>query len=180
MISPNDCVQIRPIWRLFGPPYTPAHADVRAGGITRSTRREMPRAGCCYDHVVDKSSLSLRIASVSLDCGDHEEPARFYADLLQGTLLWIHEKSAAVESDGMVLVMQRVEDYRPPTWPGTSIVHLDLHGGAQIGELERRAIALGACTDAAGLAIASTARSGWPSLLRYPLHPVSERPVMPI
>jgi hypothetical protein len=88
----------------------------------------MPRAGRRYDHVVDKSSLSLRIASVSLDCGDHEEPARFYADLLQGTLLWIHEKSAAIESDGMVLVMQRIEDYRPPTWPGTSIVHLDLHG----------------------------------------------------
>jgi hypothetical protein len=44
----------------------------------------------------------------------------------------------------MVLVMQRIEDYHPPTWPGTSVVHLDLTGGAEIGELERRAGALGA------------------------------------
>jgi hypothetical protein len=43
-----------------------------------------------------------------------------------------------------VLVMQRVEDYQPPVWPGTSIVHLDLHGGTQIDQLERRALALGA------------------------------------
>jgi hypothetical protein len=40
--------------------------------------------------------------------------------------------------------MQRIEDYRPPVWPGTSIVHLDLRGGAQIDQLERRAVALGA------------------------------------
>jgi Glyoxalase-like domain len=93
---------------------------------------------------VDKSSLSLRVAAVSLDCRDHEELARFYADLLAGTLLWTHESSAAVESDGLVLVMQRIEDYQPPTWPGTSIVHLDLNGAAEIGELERRAVALGA------------------------------------
>jgi hypothetical protein len=104
----------------------------------------MPRAVRRYDHAVDKPSLSLRVAAVSLDCGDHEELARFYADLLAGTMLWTHESSAAVESDGLVLVMQRIEDYRPPTWPGTSIVHLDLNGGAQIGELERCAVALGA------------------------------------
>ena len=93
---------------------------------------------------MDKSSLSLRVAAVSLDCRDHEELARFYADLLAGTLLWTHESSAAVGSDGLVLVMQRIEDYQPPTWPGTSIVHLDLNGAAEIGELERRAVALGA------------------------------------
>jgi hypothetical protein len=40
--------------------------------------------------------------------------------------------------------MQRIEGYQPPIWPGTSIVHLDLYGGAQIDQLERRAIALGA------------------------------------
>jgi hypothetical protein len=39
-----------------------------------------------YDHGVDTSSLSLRVAAVSLDCEDHEELARFYADLLAGTL----------------------------------------------------------------------------------------------
>ncbi len=97
-----------------------------------------------YDHSVDDPRLSLRVAAVSLDCGDHEELARFYADLLAGTLLWSHENSAAVESGGVVLVMQHVADYQPPAWPGTSIVHLDLNGDAQIGELERHAVALGA------------------------------------
>jgi hypothetical protein len=28
------------------------------------------------------------------------------------------------------LVMQRIEDYQPPAWPETSIVHLDLNGDA--------------------------------------------------
>jgi hypothetical protein len=104
----------------------------------------MPGAVRRYDHFVDKLDLSLRVAAVSLDCGDHEELARFYADLLAGTLLWTHEKSAAVESGSVVLVMQRIEDYQPPAWPGSPIVHLDLNGDAQIGELERRAVALGA------------------------------------
>jgi hypothetical protein len=104
----------------------------------------MPRAVRRYDHLVDESSPSLRVAAVSLDCADHRELARFYARLLEGTLLWTHEKAAAVESGGVVLVMQRIEDYQPPVWPGTSIVHLDLHGGAQIDQLERRAVALGA------------------------------------
>jgi hypothetical protein len=104
--------------------------------MTRVVRR--------YDYVVDKPSLSLRVVAVSLDCADYEELARFYADLLAGRRLWTHEESAAVESYGVVLVMQRIEDYQPPAWPGTSIVHLDLNGGAQIGELERRAVALGA------------------------------------
>lgn len=104
----------------------------------------MPGAVRRYDHFVDKLGLSLRVAAVSLDCGDHEELARFYVDLLAGTLLWTREKSAAVESGSVVLVMQRIEDYQPPAWPGTPIVHLDLNGDAQIGELERRAVALGA------------------------------------
>ena len=83
---------------------------------------------------------------MSLDCADHMELARFYARLLDvdGTLLWTHENAATVESRGVVLVMQRIEDYQSPAWPGTSIVHLDLNGDAQIGQLERRAIALGA------------------------------------
>ena len=41
-----------------------------------------------------------------LNCADHRELARFYARLLDGTLLWTHDKAA--------------EDYRPPVWPGSS------------------------------------------------------------
>jgi len=77
------------------------------------------------------------------DDGVVVKPAERYLAYLS-TLLWTHEKAAAVEAGGLVLVMQCIEDYRPPAWPGTSIVHLDLHGGTQIGQLERRAVALGA------------------------------------
>jgi Glyoxalase-like domain len=97
-----------------------------------------------YDHLVDEPDSSLRVVAVSLDCADHRELARFYVRLLEGTPLWTHERAAAVEAGGLVLVMQRVADYQPPVWPGASIVHLDLHGDAQIDRLERRAVALGA------------------------------------
>jgi hypothetical protein len=36
-----------------------------------------------------------------LDCPDHRELATFYARLLEGTLLWTHEKAAAVQSGGV-------------------------------------------------------------------------------
>jgi catechol-2,3-dioxygenase len=49
---------------------------------------------------MDESSPSLRVVAVSLDCADHRELARFYSRLLGGTLLWTHEKAAAVESGG--------------------------------------------------------------------------------
>jgi hypothetical protein len=104
----------------------------------------MPIAAGRYDHLVHEPGPSLRVVAVSLDCPDHRELARFYVRLLDGTLLWTHEKSAAVESGGMVLVLQRSEDYQPPVWPGASVVHLDLPGDAQVDELERRAVALGA------------------------------------
>ncbi|MGH3097799.1 MAG: VOC family protein [Streptosporangiales bacterium] len=91
-----------------------------------------------------ESTSALQVVAVSLDCADHRELAGFYVRLLEGTLLWTHEKAAAIESGGVVLVMQRIEDYQPPVWPGASIVHLDLHGGAPLEQLERRAIALGA------------------------------------
>jgi glyoxalase superfamily protein len=69
---------------------------------------------------------------------------RFTPALLTGTRLWTHQDGAAVDAGGVVLVMQRIEDYQPPAWPGTSIVHLELNGDVQIGELERRAVALAA------------------------------------
>jgi hypothetical protein len=34
-----------------------------------------------------------------------------------------------VRVPGLTLVMQRVLDYRPPCWPGESIVHIDLTAG---------------------------------------------------
>lgn len=86
----------------------------------------------------------MRFVGVSLDCADPDELAAFYVGLLDGRLLWSSAGSAGVQVEGAVLVMQRVADYRPPRWPGESIVHLDLTAGDSLDEPEQRAIALGA------------------------------------
>lgn len=85
----------------------------------------------------------MRFVGVSLDCDDPAELAEFYLRLLGGQLVWCHPGSAGVRA-GVLLVMQRVADYRPPTWPGSSIVHLDLTAGDQLAEPEARAVSLGA------------------------------------
>jgi hypothetical protein len=67
-----------------------------------------------------------RVAAVSLDCEDHRELASFYARLLGGSVRWVTNTAAAVSVGSYDLVAQRVSPYSRPTWPGTSIVHLDL------------------------------------------------------
>jgi len=67
-----------------------------------------------------------RVAGVSLDCADHRELADFYARLLDGQVDWVTDKAAGVSVGSNKLVAQRVSPYTRPTWPGASIVHLDL------------------------------------------------------
>ena len=81
---------------------------------------------------------------VSLDCADPSELAAFYLGLLGGRLLWSRSTSVGVQTPGLLLIPQQVADYQPPSWPGSSVVHLDFTAGAQLDEAERRAIALGA------------------------------------
>jgi hypothetical protein len=64
--------------------------------------------------------------------------------LLGGRLLWTRPASAAVQAPGVLLIPQRVADYRPPAWPGASVVHLDLTAGEYLEGPTRRAVALGA------------------------------------
>jgi catechol 2,3-dioxygenase-like lactoylglutathione lyase family enzyme len=90
------------------------------------------------------TSGQLRFVGVSLDCADPEALASFYLELLGGRLVWSRSTSAAVQVPGLLLVAQRVSNYRPPTWPGSSIVHLDLTAGDQLEQPGRRALALGA------------------------------------
>jgi catechol-2,3-dioxygenase len=94
--------------------------------------------------VTGASTEPLRVAAISLDCADPVALAGFYRDLLGGDMLWQHESSAGVRVPGATLVAQRVADYQPPPWPGTSIVHLDLSAGAALEEPVARAISLGA------------------------------------
>ena len=84
-----------------------------------------------------------RLAAVSLDCSDPLRLAEFYLALLGGRQLWAKESSAGIEVSGAVLVAQRVEGYRPPVWPGMSIVHLDLTAD-DIDIAAERAVMLGA------------------------------------
>jgi hypothetical protein len=90
------------------------------------------------------SSSDLRFVGVSLDCADPAELAEFYLQLLSGRLLWSRPSSVGVQVPGLLLIPQRMEDYRPPQWPGASIVHLDLTAGEHLDEPVERAVALGA------------------------------------
>jgi hypothetical protein len=86
----------------------------------------------------------VRFVGVSLDCADPAELAEFYLRLLGGRVLWSRPSSVGVQVPGGLLIPQRVESYRPPQWPGSSIVHLDLTAGDRLDEPVQRAVALGA------------------------------------
>ena len=86
----------------------------------------------------------LRFAGVSLDCADPAVLADFYLALLGGETLWQSAGSVGVRVPGVVLAMQRVEEYRRPAWPGSSVVHLDLTAGADAGGAAARAVSAGA------------------------------------
>lgn len=87
----------------------------------------------------------VRVAAVSLDCSDTQQLADFYVALLGARQLWAKESSAGVEVAGLALVMQRVEAYQPPVWPGRAVVHLDLTAD-DVDAATERAVALGATT----------------------------------
>jgi hypothetical protein len=86
----------------------------------------------------------LRFAGVSLDCADPAVLADFYLALLGGETLWQSAGSVGIRVPGVVLAMQRVEEYRRPAWPGSSVVHLDLTAGADAGGAAARAVIAGA------------------------------------
>src|SRR5215469_8337362 len=74
---------------------------------------------------------AARFVAVSLDCADPADLAGFYQKLLGGVVMWHSADSVGLQAPGAVLAMQRAEDYRPPAWPGSSVVHL-----APVGDLE--------------------------------------------
>ena len=87
---------------------------------------------------------NVRFVGISLDCPDPHQLATFYRNLLNGRLLWSKEQSAAIQAPGVLLVMQRIENYQQPAWPGSAVVHLDFSAGEQLDEPTGRALALGA------------------------------------
>lgn len=60
------------------------------------------------------SPSDVRFVGVSLDCADPAELAEFYLSMLGGRLLWRRSTSVGVQVPGLLLISQRVENYRPP------------------------------------------------------------------
>ena len=118
--------------------------------MARANRRQAQTEGIrtCRDSDVSVVGMSeqqdLRIAGISLDCPDPALLAAFYEEVLGGRALWANADSAGVEASGVVLVAQRVSNYVPPTWPGTSVVHLDLAAGQDLEASVAFAVASGA------------------------------------
>lgn len=74
----------------------------------------------------------IRLGSISLDCPDPSALARFYATLLGVEVAFESEGFAALRLDGIWLSMQKVEEYRTPTWPESDVpqqAHLDFAVG---------------------------------------------------
>ena len=84
-----------------------------------------------------------QVAAISIDCPDPRRLADFYLALLGGRQLWARDGSVGLEIAGLAFVFQRVTPYSPPSWPGSSIVHLDLTSDDLAAAVER-ALALGA------------------------------------
>ena len=92
----------------------------------------------------------IRLGSVSLDCPDASALARFYATLLGAAGAYDSEGFAALHLDGTWPSMQKVEDYRPPTWPEPEVpqqAHLDF-AVADLQAAEEAALDAGATTAA--------------------------------
>lgn len=106
-----------------------------------------------------------RFAGVSLDCADPLTLAGFYLRLLGGEVLWHTAESVGVRVPGVVLAMQRIDDYRPPAWPGSSVVHLDLAAGEGLEG------AVAGAVDAGAILASHQPDSRWRVLLDPAGHP---------
>ncbi|MPZ82293.1 MAG: VOC family protein [Actinophytocola sp.] len=87
-----------------------------------------------------------RLAMVSLDCAEPVPLAKFWAALLDGTVIVSDDQVSAVQTDAIMIATIRVPDYRPPTWPGGATpkhIHLDL-AVLDLDETEAAALKLGA------------------------------------
>jgi glyoxalase superfamily protein len=96
----------------------------------------------------DSSGPAARFVGVSLDCADPDVLADFYLKLLGGEMLWRSAGSVGIRVPGVVLAAQRVAGYRPPAWPGSSLVHLDLTPGEEMERAAARAVEAGAVLSA--------------------------------
>jgi catechol 2,3-dioxygenase-like lactoylglutathione lyase family enzyme len=94
--------------------------------------------------------------AVALDCPDPAALAAFYGRILGAEVdsdsteddwVQLHAAGGATAMGSGVLAFQRVDDYRPPQWPGAEHpqqLHLDI-AVADLDAGEAAVVALGAC-----------------------------------
>jgi catechol-2,3-dioxygenase len=89
----------------------------------------------------------MRIFAITIDCSDPHQLARFYQNLLGGSITATNDTFVALTIDAELrLDFQRIQRYCPPTWPTSDTpaqMHLDFVV-SELDEAERRATGLGA------------------------------------
>ncbi len=80
----------------------------------RTTRAEVPDV--------------IRLSSVTVNCPDADQLAKFYAEITGGHVSFSHPAWATVMCPGGRIDFQTVSDFVPPEWPGraaVALIHLD-------------------------------------------------------
>lgn len=87
-----------------------------------------------------------KLGAVSLNCPDPHALAVFYSALLEKEITFESDDFSAIQLDNLWLTMQRVEGFKPSTWPASdtpSHVHLDF-SVADLDSGQAAALAVGA------------------------------------
>jgi predicted enzyme related to lactoylglutathione lyase len=95
---------------------------------------------------MEESMSAVRFGAVSLDCPNPHELAAFYAELLETDIAFDSQDFSAVKTGNIWISLQRVDDFKPPTWPDNSVpqqLHLDF-AVDDLDESEKTAVAAGA------------------------------------
>ena len=87
-----------------------------------------------------------RLAAVSLDSSDPTALAAFYRALLDLETYFESDGFIALKGAGILMTMQLIENYQPPSWPGGPVpkqIHLEL-AVSDLDQAEIAALAIGA------------------------------------
>jgi len=90
--------------------------------------------------------LKMRLGGFGLDCDDPIQLSVFWAALLGGEIIYSSESLAVVKLGELFLNAYRIDDHRPPTWPGGPTpkqAHIDLDVD-DLPKAEEWALSLGA------------------------------------
>jgi len=71
-----------------------------------------------------------RLTALVLDCPDPHALAAFYQSIVGGeTIASASDRWVELRANGSIVAFQRIDDHRPPTWPGGDVpqqAHLDI------------------------------------------------------